>query len=181
MDTTNLPDAADDQTLKDIVAGYSERRQDERLKAKQPGDAFDPRVAYDLALGTTPAKVCADYGIDQPTLMALLQNQTFLKRMVEYQKEFAENGTTFRAKARIQAEDLLRHSYNIATDAAAPAAVRADLIKWTSKVAGLEPAPAKDSAGGPGGGFSLNIIMGNPAAPGSVQLVRNEPLTLDNE
>ena len=74
-----------------------------------------------------------------------------------------ENGLSFKAKARAQAEDLLAHSYDLATDPLCSAAVRADLIKWTAKVAGLEPT-TKDTEKTGGGGLVLNIsFAGQPA------------------
>jgi hypothetical protein len=46
---------------------------------------------------------------------------------------------TFRIKARMQAEGLLQTSWHLIHNKDTPAAVKADLIKHTWKVAGVEP------------------------------------------
>lgn len=137
------------------------RRLAERLPAGyKPTTAaeltFDPRIAYEVALGVDqPERVIAKYGLDADAAAALMLNQVFALTVAKYKEEVLASGVSFKLKAKIQAEDLLSHSYLIATDPEAPMAVRADLIKWTTRVAGLEP--KEDKGAGPQGGFTLNI------------------------
>lgn len=122
------------------------------------GMAFDPRLTFELALGlSAPDKIFERYGYDQNSALALAKNPVFQTVLKAYVDDVKEHGITFRAKARIQAEDLLAHSYEIATDAQAPYAVRADMIKWTAKVADYEPKANVVDA--PSNGFSLQIVF----------------------
>lgn len=117
---------------------------------------FDPRLAYEIALGIDkPHSVFTKYGYSPDQAAALVATPAFITTVKKYQEEVMAGGVSFRLKAKIQAEDLLTHSYLIATDPEAPLSVRADLIKWTARVAGLEPKEEKGS--GQAGGFTLNI------------------------
>lgn len=117
---------------------------------------FDPRVAYEIALGVDqPGAVFEKYGMAEEQAAALAANAAFVATVAKYQEEVLASGVSFKLKAKIQAEDLLTHSYLIATDPEAPMSVRADLIKWTARVAGLEP--KEDKGSGSAGGFTLNI------------------------
>lgn len=128
---------------------------------------FDPRIAYEIALGVDqPWAVFGKYGVAEEQAAALSTNPAFMATVAKYQEELLASGVSFKLKAKIQAEDLLTHSYLIATDPEAPMSVRADLIKWTARVAGLEPKEEKGS--GAGGGFTLNISFAGDRPVGSV-------------
>lgn len=137
-----------------------------------PGMSFDPRLAFELALRIDPPEeVFNRYGVDAEQAVTLLANPTFAKVLKAYADDVREHGLSFRNKARIQAEDLLVHSYEIATDAEQPASVRAELIKWTAKMADLEPKPKETAA--TGNGFNLQIVFSGEA--------KTEPLTIQGE
>lgn len=128
---------------------------------------FDPRIAYEIALGVDQAgAVFEKYGLAEEQAGALAANPAFMATVAKYQEEVLASGVSFKLKAKIQAEDLLTHSYLIATDPEAPMSVRADLIKWTARVAGLEPKEEKGS--GAGGGFTLNISFAGDRPVGNV-------------
>lgn len=119
--------------------------------------SFDPRIAYEIALGMDKASVIfGKYGVSEERAVQLVRTPAFLATVRRYGDEIREGGVSFKLKAKIQSEDLLSHSYMIATDPEAPMSVRADLIKWTAKMAGFEPALDKGQ-GGAVGGFVLNI------------------------
>jgi hypothetical protein len=129
---------------------------------------FDPRIAYALALGlSTPSDVFRKYGVGLEEARRLIALPAFISTIKRYKEEVTEKGVTFRLKAKIQAEDLLTQSYALATDPEVPAAVRADIIKWTAKMAGLEPTEKEKGGGsGAGSGFNLSITFaGTPAQP----------------
>lgn len=149
---------------------FSDKRQADRLPGgfvasdltKGP---FDPRLAWDLAMQMDPAgDVFRRYGVDEAGAADLLRMPLFVDTLRRFRREIEKNGTSFRAKARVMAEDLLAHSYLMATDAEAPPAVRADLIKWTAKMGDLEPATKKDEGGG-GSGFQFQIVFSGNTAP----------------
>ncbi len=127
---------------------------------------FDPRIAYEIALGMdTPASVFAKYGLSELAAERLALAPAFATTVKKYQEEILAGGISFKLKARVQAEDLLTHSYLIATDPEAPMSVRADLIRWTAKVAGLEPTP--DKGVGQSSGFTLNISFAGDRPAGN--------------
>lgn len=145
-----------------------EERDARRLSARLPPGykpqsgadmSFDPRIAYEIALGVEKASLVFDkYGLSEAQMVALVRSPAFLMTIKKYKEEIQASGISFKLKAKIQAEDLLTHSYLIATDVEAPMAVRADMIKWTAKVAGLEPTPDKGQSNS-GGTFELNITF----------------------
>lgn len=151
-----------------LPAGYEKRSASEMT--------FDPRLAYELALDMDkPLEVFARYGYDEPAARAMLLQKVFVTTVKKYKDEIVEGGISFKLKAKIQAEDLLTHSYSLAVDPTTPATVRASLIQWTTKVAGLEPTPQKDAGAGTGNGFQLNITFaGQPAAVVNAQRVIEE-------
>lgn len=139
---------------------------------------FDPRLAYELALEMDdPLVVFSKYGFDENAAREMLSNKPFIATVKKYKEEILESGISFKLKAKIQAEDLLTHSYAMAVDPTTPPAVRASLITWTAKVAGLEPSPSKDQ-GAAGAGFTLNIQFAGSAAPVVVtgqRVIEGEP------
>lgn len=171
-----------------IVArrGHLDVRQSERLppgyKARAVGDmTFDPRIAYEVALDLDePSEIFSRYGYDADDAVALSGTELFARTVKEYREEIKVSGVGFKLKAKIQAEDLLTHSYQIATDPDVPASVRADLIKWTAKVAGYEP---KDSTGKEGGGgtFALNITFAQGGQTVLSASAQKEVSVIDNE
>jgi len=147
-----------------VARGFLDVRQSEHLppgyKARPVGTmSFDPRLAYEIALDIEdPVTVFARYNYEEDAAVALLNDSVFKKTVANYRNEIQTSGISFKLKAKIQAEDLLTHSYQLATDPDVPAAVRADMIKWTAKMAGHEPS-TKESGGGGGGTFALNITF----------------------
>lgn len=151
------------------------RRLAERLpEGYEPSTAtditFDPRIAYELALAMDkPTVIFEKYGYSQEDAVAFIQNAAFMGTVRKYREEILAGGIGFKLRAKIQAEDLLTHSYLIATDPETPAAVRADMIKWTAKVAGYEPTAGEKAGGAAGAGFTLNITFAGAPAPVAVE------------
>ena len=126
---------------------------------------FDPRLAFELSLGVHDVtETFKKYGLDPAQARALMARPEFIAKVKEYKAEVTDSGLSFRLKAKLQAEDLLAVSYALVQNAETPAPVRADLIKWTAKMADLEPAVGK-GVGMAGAGFSLNIMIGSGAQP----------------
>lgn len=129
--------------------------------------AWDPRLALELAMaGPDKAmEVFGRYKVDHAAAVELIQNPLFLKQLEQYKQELEASGMSFRMKARVLAEDLLPEAYVIAKDTMYPAAVRADMIQWMTKIADLEPVKANGKDVAQVGGFSLQILFagGTPA------------------
>lgn len=137
---------------------------------------FDPRLAYELALGIDDAhEIFPRYNFTREQAIVLCSKAVFIATVKEYKAYINANGLSFKVKARMQAEDLLTHSYEMATDTDTPAAVRADLIKWTAKMGELEPKTATDGQGG--GNFVLNLILGDRQEA----VLTGQPLTIEGE
>jgi hypothetical protein len=97
-------------------------------------------LVLDLALKTQPVtSLLADYGITVEEFKALIQHPVFRHDMLEMRDKLREEGFSFKVKAQAQAEQYLKEAWRLVHSPLTPANVRADLIKWTTKVAGLEP------------------------------------------
>lgn len=168
--------------LKNSAAAYERERLPLGYKAQSVGDmSFDPRLAYEIALEIDdPVAVMAKYGYVGDHAVALLKEVAFALAVKNYRNEVSTSGISFKLKARVQAEDLLAHSYNIATDPDAPASVRADIIKWTAKMAGYEPKEDGGAKGG-GAGFNLNITFTDGGTTHVTSTAKKEVQVFDNE
>jgi hypothetical protein len=136
------------------------------------------QLAYEIALGAEDTgPIFMRYGYTQEQAINLLADGHFAKMLERVTKDVRENGLSFRSKARLQAEELLQHSFNMATDENVNPSVRADIIKWTAKVGGLEP-KEKDEGKAAGGGFTLNLTF---AGQSQQAVVSHEPITIEAE
>ena len=107
-------------------------------------------------------QILQEYDITSEQWQELRYNSGFIADVKYWLDELKKKDGSFRIKAKLQAEELLKHSWSMATNSDTPAPVRADLIKWTARVAGLEPKPgAFENAAGEGGGFNIIIQMNN--------------------
>ena len=135
------------------------------------------RLAVELALHVDDAgEIFASYGYTPEQAAELVEQPAFLALMQRAQKSVVEEGLSFRTKAQLIAGELLPYAHDIATDPLQSAAVRADLIKWSAKVAGFEPKEMKDD-GKTGGGLTLNIQFSGQA-PTQVISAEHQPLTI---
>ena len=157
-------------------------RQDQRIAALPAAyKSQHERLAYELALKIDDSAVIFQrHGYNGEQALALLAAGEFPALLERVAQEVREKGLSFRAKARVMAEDLLQYGYELATDETASSAVRADLIQWMARVADLEPAKkdGKDTGGG-GGGLHLSITFAGQA-PQTITPGR-EPITIEAE
>lgn len=118
----------------------------------------------DLVLKTAPVtELLVAYKITPDEFRALVASPRFRADFSEMKQRIADEGFTFRAKAQAQAEYYLQQAWKMVNDADTPANVRADLIKWTTKVANLEPKPA--DAGTSPERVTININLGGDTSP----------------
>lgn len=135
------------------------------------------RLAIELALNVEDAEtIFANYGYSPEQAAALVEQPAFLMLMQQAQKAVVEEGLGFRTKAKLMAGELLPYAHDIATDPLQSAAVRADLIKWVTKVADYEPKNMKED-GKTGGGLTLNIQFSGQA-PTQVISAEHQPLII---
>lgn len=136
------------------------------------------RLAVELALGMDePEDIFHRYGYTPDQATDLMATPAFTILLARIGAEVRESGLSFRMKAKAISEESLGHAWDIMTDPLQSAAVRADLIKWASKVAGNEPAPAKPGAGEGMGGFNLSITF--TGQPPQQIISGHEPITIE--
>lgn len=100
-------------------------------------------LPIELALKTASVKdICEGYGLDKAQYEALRANPLFIEQVASLAQELRKDkGLSFKLKAQLQSEELLKTSWKLihSTNDQVPPNVKADLIKFTWKVAGLEP------------------------------------------
>lgn len=133
------------------------------IHASDPANlGWPPSLPIEIALRIASLPELREaYGITWDEWEELRLNSAFRKAVVDAQEKSQEEGFSFKTKARMQAEALLATSWQMIQDPLTPAAVRADLIKFTTRVAGYDT--PKGVAGEGGGGFQININLGAPA------------------
>lgn len=101
---------------------------------------FPPTLPVELAMREQPRNAILQcYGIGPEQWDVLRANPVFQKALKDAVEMLQRHGMSFRVKAGMQAEALLETNWKLIHSATTPAAVKADLIKNTFKVAGLEP------------------------------------------
>lgn len=139
---------------------------------------WDDRFVLDLAMtlegsGSTVPVLLKEYGFAAADLKAFSQEPLFIQRVEHFQTQLKERGFTFKLKAQAQAELLLDTSWDVIHGIDVSPAVKADLIKWTAKMAGFEP--TKETLGGDQG-VKINIFMGDvsQAPPSGMRTIEHE-------
>lgn len=137
------------------------------------------RFALDLAMtlegsGESDKDLLKSYNFSPLDLQVFSQDPLFIQRVEHYRVQLKEHGLSFKLKARAQAELLLDTSWDVIHTEDVSAAVKADLIKWTAKMAGYEPAKGPETGGD--GGVKINIFMGDPtdAPPPGIRTIEHE-------
>ena len=142
----------------------ADERQSERLAGlPEIYRTTHERLACELALHMDDAEnIFARYNYTPETAAELIESPAFAALLGRIAAEVRESGLSFKMKAKAQAEELLAHSFSLATDPYTSAAVRADLIKWTAKMAGHEPKEKEEGRGGSGLTLSITFAGQEP-------------------
>lgn len=137
------------------------------------------RFALDFAMslegsGDKPAVLLEEHGYTADDLALFAKDPLFMQRVNAYQVDLREKGLTFKLKAQVQAEMLLENSWDLVNDRDVSPAVKADLIKWTAKMAGFEPVQGKGDNNG--NAVQIVINMGDPkdAPPAGIRVIDHE-------
>ena len=118
--------------------------------------AYPPTLPVEIVLQTASLQeICQSYGITKLEWDELRVREDFRADVARYKELVKTEGMSFKLKAMLQSEELLKTSWQMIhkNDGSVPASVRADLIKATWRIAGLEP----DKNAGGGSGTSLQI------------------------
>ena len=133
---------------------------DGTIKPFNPAElGFPPMLPIELAMHLSPVpEICAAYNIGKDEFLKLVDDPLFVQAYAGAQEMLRKDGMSFRIKARMQAEELLKTSWAMIQSTSTPTAVRADLIKSTVRWAGYEP--KGDGPGALGNAFQININLG---------------------
>lgn len=116
---------------------------------------WPPTLPVEIALKTASMDdIRIAYGYSKDEWAALPRNPTFLADLAAAVTMVKKDGMSFKLKAQLQAEELLKSSWRLIHDDLTPASVRSDLIKATMRWAGYD---VKDQAAAGAGGNALNI------------------------
>lgn len=109
--------------------------------------SYPPTLPIEVALRTAPPEeLREEYGYTRDEWRALRANEMFRADVAAAIEALKAEGMSFKMKAKLQAEELLRTSWRMIHDKTNPAPVRADLLKFTIRAAGLDG--SKDQAAG---------------------------------
>lgn len=120
---------------------------------------YPPTLPLELALAESPVKaICENYGLTKQDYLDLRDDPNFVAAVQGYLDELQKEGMSFKLKARLQAEAMLQQSWKMVHDKSGlvPPSVKADLIKFTVRCAGLSD-EKKDAPGAGGIGTALQI------------------------
>ena len=123
---------------------------------------YPATLPIEVALQTAPIRnICEAYGISRDQWNMLRHHPQFIADVRAAHEELKKDGMSFRMKARLQADELLKKSWQMIHEPfdRVPASVKADLIKFTVRAAGLE-ADAKAGTQGNGNNLQININLG---------------------
>ena len=122
---------------------------------------WPPTLPVELALRTASVQdICESYGISAAEWKVMRTDPALIEAVREAASMLKTEGVSFKIKAQLQAEELLRTSWTLIHDDNTPPNVKADLIKFTIRVAGRDPtANRADSLNGVRG-LQINIDLG---------------------
>lgn len=122
---------------------------------------YPATLPIEVALQTASVKtICQAYGLTEQDWDDLRKSKRFQNDVKKAQEMLREEGMSFKMKARLQAEELLKTSWRMihAPEDVVPPNVKADLLKFTVRCAGYE-ADAKKSADNTAN-MQININLG---------------------
>lgn len=125
-------------------------------------EVYPPQLPLEVAMRTASVKeLCEAYNLTREQWDALRLNPMFVRDVTYWADNLKKEGGTFKAKARLQAEELLKTSWTLIhshNDDVSPN-VKADLIKFTVRAAGLDG--SKDQVNNTQqNALSININLG---------------------
>jgi len=122
---------------------------------------YPPTLPVEIALRTASLQdICAAYGITHDDWLQLKNDPVFVQDLAAAVELVKKDGMSFKLKAKLQSEELLKTSWRMihSNNDDVPASVRADLIKFTVRAAGL--ADPTEKAGTNANNLQININLG---------------------
>lgn len=109
--------------------------------AVQPLSPWPVKLPFDVAFGEPNDVLCERYKLAPEELEQFFLNAVFRREVSDYATVIREEGVSFRAKAKLQAEMYLEDTHRIITNDNVAPSVKLDAIKSMVKWAGYEPKP----------------------------------------
>lgn len=122
------------------------------------GMGWPATLPIEVALrASPPEEICEAYNLTEEDWHALLDNPAFVQEVADAAEALKKNGMSFKVKAQLQSEELLKTSWALihSPNDDVPPSVKADLIKFTIRAAGLDG--SKDQAANAAQGPALSI------------------------
>lgn len=117
------------------------------LRADPSAPPYPRGLVLDIALKTAPiTQLLSAYGLTVEEFKALATHPVFRQDLQDVRDKLREEGFSFRVKLQAQAEVYLAEAFRLVHNPDTPANVKADLIKWSVKAAGLEQQTQAPSA-----------------------------------
>mgnify|MGYP003642880335 FL=1 len=124
---------------------------------------WPPTLPIEVAMRSASIKeICEAYHLTREGWEQLRHNSLFITEVAEASEALKKEGMSFRMKARLQSEELLKTSWKMihASSDDVPPSVKADLIKFTIKAAGLSEEKTSATAAQAGTALQININLG---------------------
>lgn len=124
---------------------------------------WPPTLPLEVAMHEIPInELFESYGLDRDDFERLSGNPGFLAQVKHYHEELQKDGMSFKVKAKLQSEALLKKSWDMIHDVSGlvPPNVKADLLKFTIRAAGLDGSKDQVAGGGQiGTALQININL----------------------
>lgn len=124
---------------------------------------YPPTLPIEVALKTASIKeICEAYGLSKTEWDQLRADPVFIAEVAAAVEALKKEGMSFKMKARLQSEELLKTSWKMihAPSDEVPASVKADLLKFTVRAAGLDGSKDQAAANTLQNALSININLG---------------------
>ncbi len=121
---------------------------------------YPPTLPIEIALRVAPLKdICEAYDISQEQWKELRHDPVFQRDLAAAVELVRKDGMSVKLKAGLQAEEMLKTSWAMVNDTTGqiPPSVRADLLKFTFRVAGLVEPPQANAAAVPALNIQINL------------------------
>lgn len=132
------------------------------VRPENPADlGYPPTLPIEVAMQTAPIEeICKAYNLSSEQWEELQNMPRFVADLAAARDMLKKEGMSFKIKARLQSEELLKTSWRMIHDPTGevPPNVKADLLKFTVRCAGLEGDPKSANAGA--SNFQININLG---------------------
>lgn len=123
-------------------------------------EPYPSTLPIEIALRVAPIKdICDAYNLSKEQWAELRLDPGFQRDLSAAVEMVKKDGMSVKIKAGLQAEELLKTSWDMVQDKTGtiPPSVRADLLKFTFRVAGLVEPPQNSNANIPALNIQINL------------------------